>query len=664
MESSCKIRVLPEQFFKERISILLRWEKCIIFLFATSLLRELGVLPFTISLFLFIVLYIGFPMPVIAQTDDEQEKAFVSMFNDQSVVTATRSSKPLSQVAEDVTIITASDIKLSGAHTLVDVLNNITGVQVFTTGGPGSIASVSLQGSDSRHVTVAIDGVIINTLSDNTADIAAIPVQNIERIEIIKGPASSAWGSALGGIINIITKSADTTKKAKGELDLTYGERTTNDSRAEIYGKLSQFGYYFYAGRFVSDGFRPFNAIEDNNVYTKLSYHEGVSDVVLTLSYTGGSRGILEEESAGLDIGDAFNYLRSSLSFNTKVADSIDFSLALHALQQQYHQDYSLISSGQDILRNYYNETDIGGTIKAGWKSDVHNVVFGSDYDSGILRSNGVSGLKKGLDKAAVFINDSITAIPRLTITPGLRYDNTNTNGDFVSPSFGATYKLSDAFLLRADAARGFNVPPLSYTYGNGSSIPANPNLRVEEVTSYQAGFETTVIPFTNLKVMLFHHIVSNAIAFQPVTPTTTIIVNRDKDRRQGVESEISTTPIYNISLTAGASFIGSRNINTDTILPDTPTYTYDFGFKYNDNDSLKALLKGHYIWWNDQSLAGGKYNALIVDANISKVLARNKGVVWETFFAVNNIFNGDQYAYGIYKNPGRWVEGGVRMSF
>ena len=543
------------------------------------------------------------------------------------------------------------------------MLNNITGVQVFTTGGPGSIASVSLQGSDTSHVTVAIDGVIINNLSDNQADIAAVPVQNIERIEIIKGPASSVWGSALGGIINIITKSADTTKEVKGSLYTSYGERTTNDARAEVYGKLSQFGYYFYAGRFVSDGFRPFNAIENNNVFTKLDYHAGVSDVVLSLSYAEGSRGILEDNEAGLDIGDAFSYLRSSLSFNTKVADSIDLSLALHALQQQRHQDYSLISSGQDILREYYNDTDIGGTIKADWKSDVHNVVLGCDYDSGILRSNEVSGLKKGLDKAAVFINDSITAIPRLTITPGLRYDDTNTNGDFVSPSFGATYKLGEVLLLRADAARGFNVPPLYYTYGDGGSVSANPNLKVEKVTSYQAGFETTAIPVINLKVMLFHHVVSDAIALEPATSTTAMVVNQDKDRRQGIESEIHTTPIYNISLTAGASIIGSRNINTNSIIQNVPTSTYDFGLKY-DTDALKALLKGHYIWWNSEAGEGGNYNAFIMDANISKVLVKNKWVVWETFLAANNILNGGQYAIGFYKNPRRWVEGGVRMSF
>lgn len=179
-------------------------------------------LPFWFSLFLLLA-YIGLPLTVSAQSVEEQEKAFISMFSDQSAVSATRSSKPLSQTPENITVVTAEDIKLSGAHTLAQVLNNVTGVQVLTTGGPGNTATVLLQGSIDRQVTVVIDGAIINNLSDNTVDISTIPVQDIERIEIIKGPASSSWGSALGGVINIITKSADTTKKVKGVISSSWG---------------------------------------------------------------------------------------------------------------------------------------------------------------------------------------------------------------------------------------------------------------------------------------------------------------------------------------------------------------------------------------------------------------------------------------------------------
>ncbi|MBF0559971.1 MAG: TonB-dependent receptor [Nitrospirae bacterium] len=602
-------------------------------------------------------------MSALAQTEDEQEKAFINMFTDQSVVTATRSSKPMSQVAENVTIITAKDIELMGAHTLTDVLFNVTGVQVETTGGPGSIAPVYIQGSETRQVTIAVDGMIINNLSDTTADTGAIPVQNIERIEIIKGPASSAWGSALGGIINVITKSANTTKGIKGTLSASYGQGPTTDDRAELFGRISRFGYYFYAGTFHTDGFRPFNMADSNNVYTKLEYHlTDVSDLALTVSYTKGDRGVLEQLSSKLDVGDFTHYLRSSLSYNTKLADNMDLGVSLHALEQKYTQNYTYIPTGQNIQKLIDNDTGIGGSIKAGWRSDTHNIVLGGDWDSRVMRSNSLSLGKRRIDKTAAFLNDTIT-IGRLTVTPGVRYDNTNTNGDFMSPSFGATYKLSDDFLLRAGAARGFNVPPLGYTYGNGTSIKSNPDLKVEDVTSYQAGVETTVIPYANLKVMFFHHSIANAIAIQALTARTAQAVNKDKERRQGMETEISTLPIYNISLTAGAAFMGARNTGTDTVVLNTPTLTYDFGIKYNDN-SLKALLKGHYIWWNDSSSVAGRYNAFIVDANVTKVLLKQSGVTWETYLTLNNIFDGKQYLIGAYPNPGRWVEGGMRVAF
>jgi len=124
------------------------------------------------------------------------------------VISATRSLKSISRVAENVTVITVEDIELMNAHTLADVLYTVTGVQVGFDGGPGTIAWALIQGSDFTHVTVLIDGISINNLSDNVADISSIPSQIIQKIEVIKGPASSAWGSSLGGVVNVITKSS------------------------------------------------------------------------------------------------------------------------------------------------------------------------------------------------------------------------------------------------------------------------------------------------------------------------------------------------------------------------------------------------------------------------------------------------------------------------
>src|SRR4030043_1906305 len=201
-----------------------------------------------ISHFCFILFVSLLCHPAYAQIEEEMKILRMFYKEEELVVTPTRNLKPISQVAENITIVTAEQIESMNAHTLTDVLNTIPGIQVDIRGGPGSVANALIQGSDFRHVLVIIDGVTLNNLSDNFADISAIPVQNIKRIEIIKGPASSSWGSSLGGVINIITKAPAQAKKIEGTLSASYGERNTGDYRAEASGKIDNFGYYVYGG--------------------------------------------------------------------------------------------------------------------------------------------------------------------------------------------------------------------------------------------------------------------------------------------------------------------------------------------------------------------------------------------------------------------------------
>ncbi len=191
--------------------------------------------------------------PVLSKPD-EDDKFLLMYFTEDNlyVESSTRSRKSLTQTAENVTIVTAQDIKLMNAHTLADVLNTVTGVQVFLTGGPGSIAQALIQGSENWHVAVFMDGIPLNNLSDTVAEVGSVPVQNIEKIEIIKGPASSAWGSALGGVINIITKSGSS-DELNGMVSASYGKANTGDFRMEASGKDDRCGLLPY-GQAAGDG--------------------------------------------------------------------------------------------------------------------------------------------------------------------------------------------------------------------------------------------------------------------------------------------------------------------------------------------------------------------------------------------------------------------------
>ncbi|MCC6347696.1 MAG: TonB-dependent receptor, partial [Nitrospirales bacterium] len=111
-----------------------------------------------------------------------KDKEYLRMFfsDELLVYSATRSPKPITQVPENISIVTYKEIELMHAHTLADVLNTVVGLQVQATGGPGTIATTLIQGADASHVTVYLDGVRMNTASDNLTEVGSIPATLIE----------------------------------------------------------------------------------------------------------------------------------------------------------------------------------------------------------------------------------------------------------------------------------------------------------------------------------------------------------------------------------------------------------------------------------------------------------------------------------------------------
>jgi vitamin B12 transporter len=268
------------------------------------------------------------------------------------------------------------------------------------------------------------------------------------------------------------------------------------------------------------------------------------------------------------------------------------------------------------------------------------------------------------LRKSALYANDTIS-FDRLSITPGIRFDKTNTNGNATSPSLGITYRLWESTIVRAYTANGFNVPPLSYTYGDNSvNLIANPDLKVETVRSYQAGAETGALKFLWMKLTAFRSDVRDAIDFANISDTSRQALNRIRQRRQGIELEAKTAPVYNTSLTAGADFIDAKDLDTGERIQDIPTHVYDLGVVYNDERSWRARLNGRYINWNAQPEYQGKYNSPVFDLNVIKKIYQHGDASLEAFVNAHNIFNSSNYLLFIYPNPDRWFEGGLRYKF
>ena len=578
------------------------------------------------------------------------------------VETATRTAKPISQVAENMVVVTAKDILDMNAHNVAEVLRYVPGVFVdMDVSGFNSASHIYIQGSSETHVTVLVDGVLWNMLGGGNADVGSIPVRIIERIEIIKGPASSSWGSALGGVINIITKKSGDSARPKGMASASYGQKNSRDFDAEAYGKGGPVGYYLYAGRQESE--------INNKEYQRNSFYGKMNvspthqlDLQATLGYSNPKfdNGVVVLSPLTVDAKANFNVFIATGSADYRVSPELSFKGTGFIFNQRSEAPSFLLPSY--AIRKYFlfDDHTVGGDLKIVYAGDVQTAVLGADISYGALDQTSIKGAAPPkvtdptMNKWALFANDTVV-LEKFAITPGIRFDHNNLSGSFVSPSLGATYELGEHAIARASAARGFTSPPLSMLTGGGIGAVANPALTAEYGWSYQAGVESVVMDYLNLKGNVFRHDIRNVI-----TLNSTQFTNQGSLVRQGYELEAECAPIYNVSLKSAHAFV---HIEADSP-PATDNYSYQVVLKYDDRQSLLAQLAGTYVWWNLPASAGAKYDDFIWDLALTKKFHTSGTTTVDVFFSVHNLFNGSQYTLNIYPNPGRWAEGGVRFSF
>lgn len=559
------------------------------------------------------------------------------------VVSATRIPKLLSRSAENITIVTASQIEMMGAHTLVDVLANVPGIQASDMGGPGLFNEFLIQGANVNHILVMLDGVTLNLFGSPFVDITGIPIQNIARIEIVKGPGSSSWGSALGGVVNIVTKSPREGNWIGGALSFAGGERGTRDSRGEISGTVAPLGYYIYGGNLRSNGFRPNSSVDQNDIYGKLRWElPQKGSLLFSIAYDRGIAG--EGDNPGLWRFRRYNFL-STFSFSYPLTDEIDLDLSLRTSHKRA-RDFSLNLPYMTPVR----ESSDGGSAKLTWRKGINTLAVGIDYDHlNILWP----WFHRYSDKYGLFLNDSIS-LGNFTITPGLRYDRMRPVGDFYSPSLGVAWNPTDKITLRAYAAQGFSLPLLCPV--------RNPLPTQQRVNTVQAGVETTYIPWLWLKATFFYNSLSDIQERDPANRDNILV---RKQLKQGVEVEGKTVSLYCTYLSAGYTFTDTKHRDSGETLQGVPRQIVKLGLHYdNDQQALRGSLLGRYSWLNSPSRYNGKYSAVIWDLNLEKTLFRRHDTGLNLFFNAHNLFNGAQFNMEDRQNARRWFEGGLRLEF
>lgn len=593
-------------------------------------------------------------MPSYARADGEEETLELFSAFQESSASASRAPKPLSQTAENITIVTTAEIESLNAHTLADVLATIPGVQTEHRGGPGNIVFTNIQSSSFSHVLVMLDGVALNNLGDNFSDVSLVPARIIERIEIVKGAASSAWGQALGGVINVITKSPEQ-RKVGGSASASIGESTTADTNAELSGTVGRLGYYLFGNYLGSKGLLPGQQVDTNNAYARLIYDlPDKGQLSATFNYSRASRGTVYAPTFGFADTQKVDNLLTSLTFSRPLGERLQMEVQAYHIFRETLNFESVTMTGTSFSDfeelNHDRDQVSGGRAKLVWKGDHHLFVVGGDFEHANWSTSAVFDLTNNpnvrqnlsKDRWGFFFNDTFT-YGRFTLIPGARFDHTG-DGDQFSPSFGVTWQLTDSTLLRGYTARGYSLPA------------ASTSLAAEKVWTSQIGIESSVVPFVWLKGTLFRNETWN--------------IGTDKERHiaLGAEVEARTIPIFNTSLAAGYTFTDTTRTSSDSQVFFAPRHTVQLALRYDDHKMFRGMLTARHIFWNSEPdetpELNGRYQGLIWDLHLGATLIKREDSSLELFFSAHNLFNGSQTSLIILPTPGRWFEGGVRVRF
>ena len=623
------------------------------------------------------------PLAQVAQAADGDPLAMY--FDDsQMVEVATRAAKPITQVAENVTIISGEEIEAIHAQSLAEVLDRVAGLSV--SGHPADFNGASwvyIQGSREEHVLVLIDGVRLNSAMSGAADLSHIPLRIIKRIEIIKGPGSAVWGSSQGGVINIITKSPAPGTRPTGSVAGELGERGVGAYEADIAGKVDRVGYFLYAGQQESNGLLNNRYYDAGRAYGKLTVdlpHQGLltfSGMAVDPHWRTGDFDYAAPYFSE-DLRDRSHFVTAN--YDTVLTESLHLNLGARDYERNFIDNRDILSSSPEgepgalFYKANWHERSQGANGLLTWHDSWQQVALGAeinrskmdtvtDYGPWTQTNWGAPSQdesRPGFEETwGLFVNDTLR-LDKLTLTPGIRYDQHSISGSLFSPSLGATYLLRPDTLLRATAARGFQNPILSYIAGGGIWDNPNPELKPEEVSSLQVGVENRTLAFMSVKVDAFlHHVTDTWV------DDGGHWMNGGSSERKGVEAGLETTPWHDLSLAANTTY---TLVTPEEAQADSSSSTAaNLILRYRDTVGWKGELAGHYIWWAHDKVGNtdGQAADMIWNLSLGRTVYSSDWLSCELYAKVYNLLNGNatlDAAY--YSMPGRWLLAGMRVSF
>ena len=589
------------------------------------------------------------------------------------VVSATRLPIPEEESPATVSVITDATIDQRQARRVADALRQVPGLSVAQSGAPGQLTSVFTRGLRSQHTQVLLDGIPINQGLAGLFNFADLVVDNIERIEVVRGPQSTLYGPrALAGAIQLFTRRGN--GGPHGSVSAEAGSFATFRQSFNSSGAWNQLDYSVGLSRFDTDNERPNNEYRLWNAIANVGWSPDERlriGSIFTYSEADAGNPNTIFDPRPLDnflterwlVGPSIEFqptewwghkLIASYDYERQVNDPNEdgFVGPTRALFERFTIDYqnNLTPASWLILTSgfFYSE------VEAGQERPFISQDFGAQP----------TFISDETEQTGLFAQASVKPLAGLNLVAGGRYDRFNQFGDIWTYRFAGNYLISNTgTTLHASIATGFS-PPSSQDkiFGNNFGLDAERN------RGWDAGIEQRL---WNGRVQTgltyFHNRLSNVIGFNGLFET----LNLGAARTQGLEAELKLRPIANLEFTAAYTYLDAEKTSEADIsqlegarLPRRPRHEVYASATYLWLGRLRTTAEAKFVSAREE-LSFGAPNFDIEDytfVNLAAEYEINRHV--SVFARINNLTDEDYEEVFGFPALGRGAYGGFRVNF
>lgn len=490
---------------------------------------------------------------------------------DQIVVTGTRSERFLKDSPVTTQVIKSKEIRQSGSDDVAQVLQEMTGISVGQHERFGNVTD--LQGFDSNHILFLVNGTRQIGRLSGQFDISQIPADNIERIEVVKGPASALYGSqAMGGVVNIITRRPEQRAELQASAKIGSYDRMNGSLTAGLPFGAWTTALHLDMQSFGGYDLDPATAKEDGRAYKKYNGGLEMNGQIQSGFRLGMEASYFrEQQDRTLDLffAEKIRNRRSGIKLHSSLDDVAGFALESAINYSTYRHDYF------DVVRSsgYQKESDpsSNGLLSADilWRKKLsrHRLEGGYAYEKETIRSRRVEGKQRHSNLQSLFLQDEIELSAKTTIVAGARYDRHDIYGSEFSPKLSLVYSPIHTGRIRLGYGHGFRAPAFKelfldfYVSDVNLKIIGNPNLKPEVSDGLHLDYEFWNDHNYHVRLNLFYNRVRDMISdvLLPGAGLTYTYHNFNRIQSWGGEWDMAYFPLDWLQLKLGYSYTDTK---------------------------------------------------------------------------------------------------------